>query len=300
VTDGPDPAERPDPVERPEPAESTAGSPRPARPADAEIAARLAAALRAPDPSARLQAALTAGTRPDPALVEGLVHRCRVEPDLNVREMLTWALLRHDREATIPQLVAELASPIPQARSQALHTISKIGDRRALPAITPALLRDADEHVARTAWRTASGLLDADRDPAGARLLLRELASQLGRGSAEMQHSLTRAFVAVGRASQPVVERSRQAADARVRIHALATLAMLRDPELRFDDAVDDARRSSFGAHLMRRPAGGQPVGDAAAGSGTAGTGPAGTGPAGTDAAGSAAADASADGPSAG
>ncbi|RIJ05522.1 HEAT repeat domain-containing protein, partial [Clavibacter michiganensis subsp. insidiosus] len=109
----------------------------PGRPADAEIAARLAAALRAPDASARLQAALTAGTRPDPALVDGLIHRCRVEPDLNVREMLTWALIRHDPEITIPPLIAELTSPIPQARGQALHTLSKIGDRRALPAITP-------------------------------------------------------------------------------------------------------------------------------------------------------------------
>ena len=226
---------------------------------DAAIAARLAAALRAPDASARLQAALTAGTRPHPALVEGLIHRCRVEPDLNVREMLTWALIRHDPELTIPPLVAELASPVPQARSQALHTLSKIGDRRALPAIGRELLRDPDEHVARTAWRTASGLIDADRDPTGAGFLLRELASQLGRGPAEMQHSLTRAFVTVGRLAQPVVERSRQAADGRVRIHALATLAMLRDPALRFEDAVDDARRLSFGGHLAaetddRRP----------------------------------------------
>ncbi|GAB7304723.1 HEAT repeat domain-containing protein [Clavibacter michiganensis] len=227
---------------------------RPDRPADAEIAARLAAALRSPDPSARLQAALTAGTRPDPALVEGLIHRCRVEPDLNVREMLTWALIRHDRELTIPPLIAELASPIPQARSQALHTLSKIGDRRALPAITPALLRDPDDHVARTAWRTASGLVDGDRDPAGARWLSQQLASQLGRGDRDTQASLARAFASVGRAALPVLERSRRAADARVRIHALAVIALHDDPDLRFDEAVDEARRSSFGAHLARRP----------------------------------------------
>jgi HEAT repeat protein len=223
------------------------------RPDDAEIAARLAAALRAPDASARLQAALTAGTRPDPALVEGLIHRCRVEPDLNVREMLTWALIRHDPEISIPPLIAELTSPIPQARSQALHTLSKIGDRRALPAITPALLRDPDDHVARTAWRTSSGLVDGDRDPAGARWLSQQLASQLGRGGRDTQASLARAFASVGRAALPVLERSRRAADARVRIHALAVIAQLGDPELRFDDAIDAARRTSFGAHLARR-----------------------------------------------
>ncbi|WP_435094292.1 HEAT repeat domain-containing protein [Clavibacter michiganensis] len=230
------------------------GPERPDRPADAEIAARLAAALRAPDASARLQAALTAGTRPDPALVEGLIHRCRVEPDLNVREMLTWALIRHDPEQTIPPLIAELTSPIPQARNQALHTLSKIGDRRALPAITPALLRDPDDHVARTAWRTASGLVDGDRDPSGARWLSQQLASQLGRGGRDTQASLARAFASVGRAALPVLERSRRAADARVRIHALAVIAQLADPELRFDDAMDEARRTSFGAHLARRP----------------------------------------------
>ncbi|MBF4625102.1 HEAT repeat domain-containing protein [Clavibacter sp. VKM Ac-2872] len=227
---------------------------RPDRPDDAEIAARLAAALRAPDASARLQAALTAGTRPDPALVEGLIHRCRVEPDLNVREMLTWALIRHDPEITLPPLIAELGSPIPQARSQALHTLSKIGDRRALPAITPALLRDPDDHVARTAWRTSSGLVDGDRDPAGARWLLQQLASQLGRGGRDTQASLARAFASVGRASLSVLERSRRAADARVRIHALAVIAQLADPELRFDDAVAAARRTSFGGHLAAGP----------------------------------------------
>jgi hypothetical protein len=198
------------------------------RPDDAEIAARLAAALRAPDASARLQAALTAGTRPDPALVEGLIHRCRVEPDLNVREMLTWALIRHDPELTIPPLIAELTSPIPQCA------------RRG-----------------RRAWRTSSGLVDGDRDPAGARWLSQQLASQLGRGGRDTQASLARAFASVGRAALPVLERSRRAADARVRIHALAVIAQLADPELRFDDAVDEARRASFGAHLARSPDGG-------------------------------------------
>lgn len=219
-----------------------------------EIAARLAAALRDPDASARLRAALTAGTRPNPALVAGLIARCRIEPDLNVREMLTWALLRHGAELTVDSLIVELRSGIPQARSQALHTLSKIGDRRALPAITPELLRDPDEHVARTAWRTASGLVDADRDPAGARWLARELATQLGRGDRDVQASLTRAFIGLGRAALPVVQRSRAAVDARIRIHALATAAMLRDPELAFDDAVAEARKRSFGGHLAPGP----------------------------------------------
>ena len=213
--------------------------------------------LEVDDSSVRLQAALTAGTRPAASHVPVLVERCAIEPDFYVREMLTWALVRHPADLTVPRLLAQTTRVEPQAQSQALHTLSKIGDRRALPAITPALLRDPDDHVARTAWRTSSGLVDGDRDPAGARWLSQQLASQLGRGGRDTQASLARAFASVGRAALPVLERSRRAADARVRIHALAVIAQLADPELRFDDAVDEARCASFGAHLARSPDGG-------------------------------------------
>lgn len=42
-------------------------------------------------------------------------------------------------------LSAELRSERAQARSQALHTFSKIKDPRTWPAITRSLLRDADD-----------------------------------------------------------------------------------------------------------------------------------------------------------
>ncbi|RIJ52456.1 HEAT repeat domain-containing protein, partial [Clavibacter lycopersici] len=76
----------------------------------------------------------------------------------------------------------------------------------------------------------------------------------LGRRGRDTQASLARAFASVGRAALPILERSRRAADARVRIHALAVIAVLADPDLRFDEAVDEARRASFGAHLAPRP----------------------------------------------
>ncbi|MGD9607505.1 MAG: HEAT repeat domain-containing protein, partial [Leucobacter sp.] len=62
-------------------------------------AALLRAALSADDSSDRLQAALTAGTRPDEAYLEPLLDRCAVEPDFYVRDMLTWALTRLPRES---------------------------------------------------------------------------------------------------------------------------------------------------------------------------------------------------------
>ena len=107
--------------------------------------------------SIRLQSALAVGTAPDPAVIGKLVTRCAIEPEFHVREMLTWALTRHPASTTVPLLVDEVRSERAQARSQALHTLSKIGDRRAWPAITRAVLIDADDEEARSAWRAAVG-----------------------------------------------------------------------------------------------------------------------------------------------
>ncbi len=136
---------------------------------EATQTARILRGLAHGDASVRLRAALAAGTTPDPQLIDKLVERCAVEPDFSVREMLTWALTRHPAALTVPGLVAELRSETAQARSQALHTLSKIGDRRAWPAITRALLTDTDDEVARSAWRAppcwrpSSGAADGRR-----------------------------------------------------------------------------------------------------------------------------------------
>ncbi len=69
---------------------------------------RLAAALRAPESSTRLKAAMAAGTSPHPDYLEPLVERCAVEPDFFVRDMLTWALTRLEPGATVDRLLVEL------------------------------------------------------------------------------------------------------------------------------------------------------------------------------------------------
>ncbi|MEV1292654.1 HEAT repeat domain-containing protein [Pseudonocardia sp. NPDC049635] len=189
--------------------------------------------------SERLQAALTAGTHPDPRQVEVLVQRCAVEPDFYVRDMLTWALTRHDRSATVPLLLRELDSEIPQARSQALHTLSKIGDERAWQAITPTLLRDTDDEVARTAWRAAAGLVPEGGEPH----LAETLATQFARGDREVRRSLSRAFAMLGAAAAPVVERATTAPDPEVRAHAIATEQIMQNPETGFEAALAEARR---------------------------------------------------------
>jgi HEAT repeat protein len=176
---------------------------------------------------------------PDPRFVDALVERCAVEPDFFVRDMLTWALTRHPASVTLPRLLREVRSERPRARSQALHTLSKLGDRRAWPAITRALLSDADDEVARSAWRTAVVLVPEGEEVA----LATVLATQLGRGGRETQLSLSRALVALGDAMAPALGAATRAPDACVRAHALATDRLLRDPDAGFTFALEEAKR---------------------------------------------------------
>ncbi|MFE7335389.1 HEAT repeat domain-containing protein [Streptomyces griseus] len=187
----------------------------------------------------RLRAALAVGTTPDPRFVDKLVERCAVEPDFFVRDMLTWALTRHPVSVTLPRLLGEVRSERASARSQALHTLSKIGDRRAWPAITRALLSDADDEVARSAWRAAVVLVPEEEEAALGALL----ATQLGRGGPATRLSLSRALIALGDAMASALAAAAKDPDPRVRAHALATDRLLRDPDAGFTFALEEAKR---------------------------------------------------------
>ncbi|MFD5658494.1 HEAT repeat domain-containing protein [Streptomyces hirsutus] len=202
-------------------------------------AARAIRGLEDDRSSVRLRAALAVGTTPDPRFVDKLVERCAIEPEFFVRDMLTWALTRHPASMTLPGLLREVRSERAQARSQALHTLSKIGDRQAWPAITRALLSDADDEVARSAWRAAVVLVPEGEESA----LATALATQLGRGGRETQLSLSRALVALGEVTAPVLHAATTAPDPRVCAHALATKRLLRDPDAGFEFAIEEAKR---------------------------------------------------------
>ncbi|MEU9794965.1 HEAT repeat domain-containing protein [Streptomyces sparsogenes] len=190
-------------------------------------------------PSVRLRAALAVGTNPDPQAIDKLIERCAIEPEFQVREMLTWALTRHASPLTVPRLIGELRSERAQARSQALHTLSKIADRQAWPAITRALLTDPDDEVARSAWRAAVVLA-----PEGEESELAEvLATQLGRGERETQLSLSRALIALGEVIMPSLRAAMTDPDPRVRQHAIATERLSRDPDAGFEFAIEEAKR---------------------------------------------------------
>jgi HEAT repeat protein len=190
--------------------------------------ATLEALLKSPDQSVRLKAALAAGTYPNLDHIEVLIKQCASETDFFVRDTLSWALMRQDRPTVVQRLIPELKSANPQSRSQALHTLSKIGDKNNYSLITTELLLDADDFVASTAWRSASVLVpDADK-PA----LVEILISQLGRGDSDTQFGLTRFLCAIG---QPIVAPLMQAAqsvDEIVRTQAEFTLIRFQEMEL--------------------------------------------------------------------
>ena len=212
---------------------------------------RVIAALAAENASTRLQAALALGSNPEPSheLADILIARCAIEPDFYVRDMLTWALTQLPSDITVPKIVAELASGVAQARSQALHTLSKIKDLTTFAAITQRLLRDPDDDVARSAWRAAVVLV-----PEGQKTeLAEELATQFGRGGREVQLSLSRALVALGGdAVEPVLRQAMASPVPGVRAHASATERLLSDPHAGSELALHEAKRQFA---LKDRPA---------------------------------------------
>jgi HEAT repeat protein len=196
--------------------------------------------LAAGEDSTRLKAALAIGSNPEPDLVDILVARCAIEPNFYVRDMLTWALTRLPSEITVPRLLAELRSERAQARSQALHTLSKIKDAGAWPAITGSLLRDSNDEVARSAWRAAVALVPAGQEES----LAEELAAQLGRGDREVRLSLSRALVALGEeVVEPVLHKAMASEDPGVQAHASATERLLRDPGAGSEPGINEAKR---------------------------------------------------------
>ena len=183
---------------------------------------------------------MAAGSRADPGWLETLVERCAVEPDFFVRDMLSWALTRLPSEAVLPRLRKELGSECRQARSQALHTLSKIGDKSAWGWITRDMLRDSDDELARTAWRCAVALV-----PEGEKKALgEELASQLGRGDRDVQLSLSRALIGLGDAVESALDRAAESPNPAKAAHARATESLRLDPELGFDAAIEEAKRT--------------------------------------------------------
>ena len=186
----------------------------------------LEAALQSTDQSLRLRAAMMAGTYPSTEFIEVLVVQCAIESEFLVRDMLTWALIRNDPKLVVERLKPELSSEVAQARSQALHTLTKIGDTTTYPLVSGNLLFDADDRVAMTAWRAASLLVPERSIPA----LIPALLTQLGRGEFEIQFALSRALCSLGEeVLEPLAQRSKSATP-EVAEHLAFTVRLLKNP----------------------------------------------------------------------
>lgn len=190
--------------------------------------ATLQTLLASPDQSVRLKAALAAGTYPDPEYIEILIAQCELESDFFVRDTLSWALMRHDVTKVVKRLETELRSSNPQAKSQAIHTLSKIGDKANYPLITDEMLFDPDDFLASTAWRVASVLVPDDQKM----ILVKMLITQLGRGDSDIQFGLTRFLCALGECIvEPLMEASKSA-DETISNQAKFTLLRFREMQL--------------------------------------------------------------------
>jgi hypothetical protein len=190
--------------------------------------ATLQTLLASPDQSVRLKAALAAGTYPEVEFIEVLISQCAIESDFFVRDTLSWALMRNDVAKVVKRLETELQSANPQAKSQAIHTLSKIGDKANYSLITDEMLFDPDDFIASTAWRVASVLVPDDQKV----ILVKKLITQLGRGDSDIQFGLTRFLCALGECIvEPLTEASKSA-DETISNQAKFTLLRFREMQL--------------------------------------------------------------------
>ena len=190
--------------------------------------ATLESMLASPDQSVRLKAALAAGTYPEREFIEILINQCAIETDFFVRDTLSWALMRHDVTKVVKRLDTELQSSNPQAKSQAIHTLSKIGDKANYPLITDEMLFDQDDFIASTAWRVASVLVPDDQKL----ILVKKLITQLGRGDSDVQFGLTRFLCALGECIVEPLTEVTKSADESICNQAKFTLLRFREMQL--------------------------------------------------------------------
>ena len=192
--------------------------------------ATLESMLASPDQSVRFKAALAAGTYPELSFIEILISQCAHEPDFFVRDTLSWALMRNDIPQVVERLKIELASTNPQAKSQAIHTLSKIGDKNNFALITDEMLFDVDDTVASTAWRAASVLVPEEEKAS----LVTKLITQLGRGDSDLQFGLTRFLCAIGNQIVEPLTAATHSEDDVISNHAKFTLLRFNEMQLDF------------------------------------------------------------------
>lgn len=186
------------------------------------------------DPDVRLRAAVDLGTAREVDAAGALVARLGVEPSHAIRETLSWAVLRLP-EASRPWLDEALRGGW-QARMQALHVLSKLGDPSDAGRIGPLVADPVDAVASRAWWAAGQG---------GNSALAAPLVGQLGRGDAELRNSLSIALEELCAAAITPLTEALLAGSEGVREHAADTLGLIGSPvadpaALALADLVDE------------------------------------------------------------
>lgn len=148
-----------------------------------ENTSALIAALHDPDTRTRSQSALSLGDSRNMAALDALVQALATERDLNVREDITWALVRLG-DAAVDPLLDLLRDGNAMARHNAAHTLGKLGKAGGVGGLIAAL-GDSDAAVRSKSAFALGQIGDARAIDALAALLghdddgLREIVNQV-------------------------------------------------------------------------------------------------------------------------
>lgn len=181
----------------------------------------LAAQLQAPDKNQRVAAALTLGKSGDLAALPILLAALSAELDDNVRETLTWAIVRFGDDAIQPlaQMLTDCDAVI---RHQATHVLGKIGSQNTVPHLIMAL-GDVDSTVQMKAAFSLG--------QTGDRRAILALVQLLGHRNNTLQSMINTALEQFGRAAIDLLAEALQHPHWQARKQAAEVLDLIGDPK---------------------------------------------------------------------
>jgi HEAT repeat protein len=175
--------------------------------------------LKHSDSRLRAEAVSALAKLNDPDRLPLLLDALCTEPDLNIREDITYALTRVGYDAVAP-LIALLESRNPAIRHHAAHALGKLGHADAVEALIP-LLADSDLNVALKAAFALSQIGDARA--------VASLVSLLGDARVEVSSRIADILIPFGAATLPALHEAAAHPDASVREQAIEIMGLLED-----------------------------------------------------------------------
>lgn len=188
---------------------------------NAEIVANPIDLLGDADPGVRLRAVLEVGEERDAKAAGPLVERFGLERDFQIREALTWAVLRI-ADVALPLVRDALSSPRWLTRLQAVHTLSKLGRHEDGPRLLPLIADPIDSVAARAYWAAGQ---------TGNPVAIPALVAELARGDSEHRNSLAVALSMFGSAATPPLVGALHHEAPAVRRHAASILGLMGSPD---------------------------------------------------------------------